>query len=83
MSKEFTNGYIYKYGLLYVGWIVRHIQNDTPLYYDDAESEQMFNETKITYLCFTFTKHGAFKRLEKRLASGKKADNFRLDRRDE
>ena len=74
MKPSKFKGYCYKYGFIYVGWLIKYTEHERPLYFNNTPYETILPETKLDYLTFGFTKKSVMKRLEKHIKKEKTND---------
>lgn len=57
--------YCYKYGFLYIGWIVSIKCQENPYYFDNRKTVLMYPESWLDYLVCGFTKDSVMRKLRK------------------
>lgn len=67
-NKRDIRAYVFKKGLLWIGWSLEVVKDDTPqIYYhnDSPYCEMKSNDTHISHLVFGFRQKNVFDRLTK------------------
>lgn len=65
IAPDYQRCYCFKYGLLYIGWVMSIKTQENPYYFDNRKTLIMYPESWLDYVTIGFTKESVMKKLRR------------------